>query len=111
MQKPDYLNLGKRIRGKRKAKGWSQEELAGKCGISISFMGHIERSTRKMSLETFVAMCEVLEVSADELLWGTKRTCGSNVQKLLNDADGLAENKAGMFMKIMDRVAEVMNHY
>lgn len=111
MQKPDYTNLGKRIRSKRKEKKWSQETLAEKCGISISFMGHIERGTRKMSLETFVVVCEVLDASADELLWGPKKTCGSNVRKLLREADALAENKSVMFMKIMDCVADVMNQF
>ena len=48
MQQLDYSEIGKRIRQVRKAKKWSQGALAEKCGISMSFLGHIERGTRIM---------------------------------------------------------------
>ena len=77
MNELDYGRMGKRIRQVRKAKGWSQDELAKKCGISMSFLGHIERGTRIMSLETFVSICSVLDrltfklmLSWDETLTG-----------------------------------------
>ena len=53
MQKLDYAQMGSRIQQIRKAKGWSQEMLAKKCGISLNFVSHIERGTRKMSMDTF----------------------------------------------------------
>ena len=53
MRELDYGKMGMRIRQVRKAKGWSQSELAAKCGISMSFLGHIERGSRIMSMETF----------------------------------------------------------
>lgn len=37
-------------------------------GISLSFLGHIERGTRKASLETLIAIANVLLVSVDALL-------------------------------------------
>ena len=46
MRELDYGRMGMRIRQVRKTKGWSQEELAKKVGISMSFMGHIERGSR-----------------------------------------------------------------
>lgn len=70
MRELDYGRVGMRIRQLRKAKGWSQGELAEKCGISMSFLGHIERGSRIMSMETFVNICEALDAGADELLWG-----------------------------------------
>ena len=59
----DYGKMGKRIRQIRKAKGWSQDELSKRCGISMSFLGHIERGTRIMSLETFASICTVLDTN------------------------------------------------
>ncbi len=70
MRELDYRKMGMRIRQVRKAKGWSQNELAEKCGISMSFLGHIERGTRIMSMETFANICNALDAGADELLWG-----------------------------------------
>jgi transcriptional regulator with XRE-family HTH domain len=68
MKNLDYIAIGNRIRSTRKNIGLSQEELAEECGLSVSFMGHIERGSRKMSLETLVVLCEALNVSADYLL-------------------------------------------
>ena len=64
----DYASLGMRIRKERTLRGWTQEQLAEKANISLSFLGHIERGTRKASLETLVALSNVLTVSPDELL-------------------------------------------
>lgn len=72
----DYVKMGARIRQLRKAKGWSQDRLAKQCGISLNFMGHIERGTRKMSMDTFVSLCRELETDADALLWGTAQPFG-----------------------------------
>lgn len=68
MKTIDYISVGSRIRSARKNLGLSQEQLAESCNLSVSFMGHIERGSRKMSLETLVALCEALNVSADYLL-------------------------------------------
>ncbi|KAI4452771.1 hypothetical protein C823_007356 [Eubacterium plexicaudatum ASF492] len=37
MKELDYGKMGMRIRQTRKLKGWSQNDLAKKCGISMSF--------------------------------------------------------------------------
>lgn len=67
----DYVDLGRRIRKQRSLKGWTQETLAEKVNVSTSFVGHVERGTRKASLETLVAMANVLDVSLDYLLSGS----------------------------------------
>ncbi|MEG0767543.1 MAG: helix-turn-helix transcriptional regulator [Clostridia bacterium] len=64
----DYRSLGLRIKGKRKELHLTQDKLAESVGISMSFLGHIERGTRKASLETVVAIANALSVSADTLL-------------------------------------------
>lgn len=114
MKELDYGRMGMRIRQIRKAKGWSQDELAKKCGISMSFLGHIERGTRIMSLETFVSICGALEVDADELLWGEVHPSdavldlwgpsGQQNGGTRKDADSYA-----LYVKIMKSVAEIIN--
>lgn len=116
MKELDYAKMGMRIRQVRKAKGWSQEELAKKCGISMSFLGHIERGTRIMSLDTFVSLCQKLDANADELLWGV--THPSDVVLNLwetpqKDTLDIHEKKDvdnySMYIRIMKSVAEIMN--
>ena len=54
----DYVDMGKRIRKER-------------IGVSTSFVGHVERGTRKASLETLVALSNALGVGVDYLLAGS----------------------------------------
>ena len=64
----DYQALGKRVRACRKGKDITQEELAQRVGISTSFLGHVERGTRVLSVETLVKLCEVLHITPNRLL-------------------------------------------
>ena len=64
----DYKDFGARVRILRRKQELTQEELAEQVGISASFMGHIERGSRIASLETLVALCNVLKASPQYLL-------------------------------------------
>ena len=67
----DYVDMGKRIRKQRQLIGLTQQELAERIGVSTSFVGHVERGTRKASLETLVALSNALGVGVDDLLAGS----------------------------------------
>lgn len=64
----DYQGLGRRIRKQRKLMHLTQEALAEKAGISLSFLGHIERGTRKASIETLVNIANALVIPLDDML-------------------------------------------
>ena len=64
----DYAQMGKRIKQRRKELHLTQDALADQVGISISFMGHIERGSRSASLETLLALCIALDVSMDYII-------------------------------------------
>lgn len=64
----DYKDLGLKVRDIRRQQGLTQDQLAEKAGISTSFLGHIERGSRKASLETFVQLCNMLKVTPETLL-------------------------------------------
>lgn len=64
----DYVLLGKRVRIRRTVLELTQEGLAEKIGVSTSFIGHIERGSRKISVETLYAICKALDTSADFLI-------------------------------------------
>lgn len=112
MRELDYGKMGKRIRQVRKAKGWSQDALAKKCGISMSFLGHIERGTRIMSLETFVNICLALDADADELLWGEAHPSNAVLDMLCQPGKQMGQTQAdsySMYVRIMKSVAEIIN--
>ncbi len=111
MRKLDYNKIGQRIRQARKAKGWSQGELAEKCNISMSFLGHIERGTRIMSMDTFAAVCESLDAKADELLWGIPEPTEASLYGMWGHAGtkNADSDSYMMYTKIMKSVAEIMS--
>lgn len=80
----DYCILGENVRKFRKQRMLSQEQLAELCDISTSFLGHIERGTRKMSLETLVSLADVLHVTPDSLLSGQLPVHDASLISFLN---------------------------
>lgn len=66
----DYAGLGRRIRAERTRHGWTQGGLAEVCNVSTSFIGHVERGTRKASMETVLCISDQLGVSMDYLVKG-----------------------------------------
>lgn len=64
----DMNTVGRRIRSARIDKGWTQEELAEKAGISPTHVSVIERAGNSVKLETFVSICCALGISADDIL-------------------------------------------
>lgn len=64
----NYQSIGANIKRLRKKRGLSQEALSEMVACSPTYISHIERGTRTMSVETFVRSANALQVSADELL-------------------------------------------
>lgn len=88
-----YRAIGERIRSHRRRMGLTQRQLAEQLGISLSFLGHIERGTRVLSVDTLVRFTQVLGCSADELL-GTGRIADMSLPQLLQEALLLASEKS-----------------
>ena len=61
-------SIGKNIRKYRLAKKLRQEDLAERAELSTNYIGMIERGEKMPSLETFIAIVNVLGVSADVVL-------------------------------------------
>lgn len=109
MYELDYAKMGARICQLRKLRGLSQIELAKKCGISLSFMGHIERGSRKMSIDTFATLCRELETDADGLLWGVTLSSENAIRSMWGQKDAEDDNSYSIYVQIMKSVAEIMN--
>ena len=64
----DYSAVAKRVAEARKAKHLTQEELAAKVDISPTHISVLERGVKLPHLDTFIAIANALDVSADYLL-------------------------------------------
>ena len=65
--------IGQRIRRIRKERGIDrQEDLAPLCGIKQSTLSDIESKNREFSATVLYAFAKALEVSTDEIMYGTQ---------------------------------------
>ncbi len=100
--------IGKRIRFYREARKWSQEVFAERLGLSLTYVGMLERGEKLPSLETFIKIANTLGVSADLLLADVLDT-GYTVKssELTKKLDGLGAEERE---KIYDVVETMIGH-
>ena len=82
----DLKAVGQRIKSAREAKNLTQEELAALVNLSPTHVSVIERGLKVTKLDTFVAIANVLEVSADELLVDVVNCAANGVASNLSAA-------------------------
>jgi len=59
--------LSKNIVRLRSVRGWSQEALALEAGLHRTFIAHVERQVRNISLDNIEKIATALDVSIQEL--------------------------------------------
>ena len=64
--------IGQRIRRLRKARGWTQYELAAEAEVTRYSLLRWEAGTKPQSFESFVRVADALGVSLDELYRGSR---------------------------------------
>jgi XRE family transcriptional regulator, regulator of sulfur utilization len=70
MSKTVRNKFGKRIRGLRQQKGWSQEELADKAGLHRTYIGAIERGEQNVSIDNLERLAKVFGLALERLFSG-----------------------------------------
>ncbi|KAA9003623.1 helix-turn-helix transcriptional regulator [Paenibacillus spiritus] len=63
----DTKRVGLRVRSFRKLKGYTQQELADRAGISLALLGAVERGNRRLEEQILNKIATVLDISAEEL--------------------------------------------
>lgn len=66
--KQQLIDMGNRIKNRRKELNIKQSELAEQIGISNNHMSTIECGTGKPSIDAFLNICDILKVTPDYLL-------------------------------------------
>jgi transcriptional regulator with XRE-family HTH domain len=72
--------LGERIYELRKMRQYTQEELAQKAGISLSYLSMIERAQRTPYVETLVPIAAALGITLSQLFLDLNGPRGSDGQ-------------------------------
>jgi len=60
--------FGKKVKKLKERKGWTQEELAKRCGLHRTYIGGIERGERNVSLINMKRIADALGVSVKTLI-------------------------------------------
>ena len=81
----DYRSIGENIRKYRKTKKMTQETLAERAGLSVNYIGSIERGEKLPSLGTFIVILNQLGVTADCILQDVVQANYELKMSLLNE--------------------------
>lgn len=65
---PNLIKIGKKIREKRKLKGFSQEDFAAEAGLGRTYYGRIERGEQNISIQNLIKIALTLQVEVGELI-------------------------------------------
>ena len=84
----DLKAVGQRIKAARETKNLTQEELAALVNLSTTHVSVIERGLKVTKLDTFVAIANALDVSADALLIDVVTHSVTGVTNELSDMIG-----------------------
>lgn len=61
-------SFGERLKSLRESKGFTQDELAEKVGVTKQAISQYERGVRRPDFDTLSALCDLFNVSSDFLL-------------------------------------------
>ena len=67
MRNEKLVSFGQRVREIRKSKGLSQEGMAALAGVDRSYMGHIERGEKNITLTKIYQISEALGIEVADL--------------------------------------------
>lgn len=102
----DYKELGKRIRAERRKQDLTQEKLAEMAEISDSFMGHIERGGRTLSIETLAKLANALNLSIEYIVCGEYNYQPGMLPAEIHDAlNRMSGSQRKVFLNMMKTLA------
>jgi transcriptional regulator with XRE-family HTH domain len=73
-------SLGQRLARLRKERGWTQKQIAERTGLIQELVSNYETDKLRLNADMILRFAEVFDVSADELLRGSKSTIAAKKQ-------------------------------
>lgn len=91
------MSLGERLYELRKKKGFSQEEVAEKLNVTRQSVSKWETDESKPDFDKIIPICELYEISSNELLSGTKEEKEEEEVEVINNDN---KKKRALFITI-----------
>lgn len=107
----DFGHMGKRVQQARKAKRYTQAELAEMINMSSKNVSQLERGMTGISVSTLISICKVLDVSADYILFGIENKSQNNAVSImlseLSEKEQIyAENLLSVYVEACKNISE-----
>ena len=96
------MTFGERILSLRKAKKWSQDQLAKNIGTSAPIVGRYERNEIKPSIEVAKKLADELGVTIDYLIGGSNQIFDKELLKKIEDIESLPEEDKKQVYYVLD---------
>ena len=94
------------IRELRDARGWSQEELAGRTGTTNQQIGRLELGQRRLTAEWMYRLADALECHPTDLLDGGPARLKPRTRAIADIFEGLNEDQQDAFFKAASALAQ-----
>jgi transcriptional regulator with XRE-family HTH domain len=103
------LDIGSKISELRKAKKWSQEDLAKKVGSSRVMIGNYERNSNTPSIDIILKITKAFDVSVDYLVGeGQLSTYNKEVLKRMEDIEHLPDEDKNHLFYVIDNLIKAV---
>ena len=110
MDKNQLKNMANRIKERRSALGYTQEEFSEKIGISTSSYTKIENAFQKPSLDTVIKLSKELGISIDYIIHGLNEVKPKeikNTEKLASLLEFLDADKLQYISELSSRLSKI----
>ena len=106
MNELNYVEIGRRIKSKRKEINLTQEKLSEIIDVSPSYISEIERGSSICSLATITNIAKTLNTNLDFLVFGiTKKNANQTFSELLKS---IPEKNHQLFLDLCENMANIL---
>ena len=102
------LELGRRIKGLRKSKGWTQKELADLASVGLTTIKEIEWGTRDPSISVIEKIADVFGTHIEIILYGNENKFEEDLESRFKQIELLNKEDRLMICKLIDSI--VLKH-
>jgi len=108
MRDLNYVEIGKRIKIRRKEQNLTQEKLSEIIDVSPSYISEIERGSSIASLATITKIAETLNLNLDYLIFGiTQNNLNNTFSEILKT---IPEKNRELYISICENIANTFKN-
>lgn len=96
------IQIGEHVKESREQAGLTQERFAEYLDVSTQYISDLERGVVGLSITTLKRLCETLNITSDQILFGTRHT---------NDIAVIAEKCRFLSIEQFQILSEIINKF